>query len=763
MGLLTEEEAPARRSGRAAWSPRLQPRMVEMSFAAASAAASSSSLYHRIRYFKRNGAVVWEAASAASFSAGSPAAGGGGFLSSLGGVGGAQLQQHALALLGSPAGAQTPGTPPLPPSVRRAHQRSSGSRDDLFFSAALLAPPGQARVEVCISVLPVAPSRPPRRGDGRGAGGGEDASPPACPTGPLVRVSLTVVPCEGERAARSPSPPNCCGSPAAEGTLAVPGGQGEADGEGEDAEGLWLPDAVWAAVLLHLRPRDLCALARVSRQLRRLATAEEPWAAAHRRIFGRHPGLGLAAGAVRRTCRSSELRAAGWAEAALVPERGEEIGPPSGACLALDESKAVSADGPVVRLWSPATGRKIAALRGHAEQVECLAFDAAHVLSGDAAGGLRLWSIDDLKCTRAHSRAHPGGAAACQLLNGLPLSAGADGRVRIWDAALANSVAELPAGGPLRALAGEAGRLLAGGVSGLCVFDMATAGLLGVLPPPDSAGSCGGGALAVDAVHACGPLAAVARGPAVELWDLRTAGSLLASEGSPPLSEGGGQRLRPVLVLDLTRRGGGGGRTSPIAHPCQRSTMAGGLPGDGGRGSGPLDDDDGLGENLLLLSGDDWAPSTSGGALWAEPPPAAAAAGVQLDGWKLVCADGGLVGGGLRAFDLRALPAAMDGFGAARAEPLWRRKAGAPVTSFKFHGSTLLVGRSNGPFVRWEMDGGAARRQREADDGGDAEAAAWTWQRASSSPSAAEDAGARRRNRGARFPKRAGGSNSGRR
>ena len=148
----------------------------------------------------------------------------------------------------------------------------------------------------------------------------------------------------------------------------------------------------------------------------------------------------------------------------------------------------VSGDGQAVRVWSHSTGRRIATLKGHAGRVTGVAFDDDRVVSGCSQGGVRIWAMDDLKCTKSVRTAHDGSVAgpsggrplgnlrslpspcmhastACShmdahawrsslkaslhlpcpalppsgvgLLNGIPVSAGADGCVRLWDVAAA--------------------------------------------------------------------------------------------------------------------------------------------------------------------------------------------------------------------------------------------------------------------------------------------------------------------------------------
>lgn len=65
---------------------------------------------------------------------------------------------------------------------------------------------------------------------------------------------------------------------------------------------------------------------------------------------------------MRRMCRRSELRAARWLEGRAVQL---SFGFPNTNVMHLDDSKAVSADGSSVRVWSHATGRRIATLPGH--------------------------------------------------------------------------------------------------------------------------------------------------------------------------------------------------------------------------------------------------------------------------------------------------------------------------------------------------------------------------------------------------------------
>jgi WD40 repeat protein len=81
-----------------------------------------------------------------------------------------------------------------------------------------------------------------------------------------------------------------------------------------------------------------------------------------------------------------------------------------------------------------------------------VSFDDEHILSGDAGGGLRLWSMDELRQERT-LRHHTDAVTAVALLHGMPVSAGADGLLCVWDAAAPNTpLVALEAGGPLAAL-----------------------------------------------------------------------------------------------------------------------------------------------------------------------------------------------------------------------------------------------------------------------------------------------------------------------
>ena len=77
-------------------------------------------------------------------------------------------------------------------------------------------------------------------------------------------------------------------------------------------------------------------------------------------------------------------------------------------CLQLDDRKVVSGDGSAIRVWSHVTGRRIATLKGHTGRVHSVAYDEELVVSGCSQGAVRVWNIDDLKCSRHIRTAHEG-------------------------------------------------------------------------------------------------------------------------------------------------------------------------------------------------------------------------------------------------------------------------------------------------------------------------------------------------------------------
>jgi hypothetical protein len=294
-----------------------------------------------------------------------------------------------------------------------------------------------------------------------------------------------------------------------------------------------LPDALWVIIMRFAGTREVCMLARVSKALRRCAFSPAVWRERHEALFGcatpaPAPGASAAdAGTVlRRVCRKSDLRAARWLESHI---RESTLGG-AAVCVALDGAKAACGERDCLRVYGAPgaadaadAGRKLGTLRGHTADITCVAVSDAALLSGDASGQLRLWDAEDFKLRRAF-RGHVGEIAACALLpaGGVPISAGADGCVRIWDAAAPQPLAVLQCETAVAALAVDAssGRLYAGGGFIDC-YDIATATrvatLVDVLDEPSD-----GGLVPITRLAAHGPLlAAGGAAGGVSLWDVR--------------------------------------------------------------------------------------------------------------------------------------------------------------------------------------------------------------------------------------------------
>ena len=307
-----------------------------------------------------------------------------------------------------------------------------------------------------------------------------------------------------------------------------------------------LPDSVWLAVLgaRGVSTRDLCCIARVSRGLRALAVHTAPlWSALLAEVTGDDPPPEWGAAALRRACRRTELRAARWLDARAAASSGGFAGT---ACVAVDASKAVSGDGSAVRVWSHATGRRIATLAGHPGRVTCVAFDDDTLVSGCTGGVLRLASMDDLRCARA-LRHHVGAVTAVALLHGHPITAGEEGSIAFWDPAVAGGtgagapIVSIPAEGPVAALdtASPAGHLLSAGGSVVAGWDAGAATRLFTLVPPPTGPAAANGAFAdlgaggaggFSCVSSGGNLVAAGRAGQVCLWDVRSAACVGAIE-----------------------------------------------------------------------------------------------------------------------------------------------------------------------------------------------------------------------------------------
>ncbi|GBF89245.1 hypothetical protein Rsub_02122 [Raphidocelis subcapitata] len=447
---------------------------------------------------------------------------------------------------------------------------------------------------------------------------------------------------------------------------------GERDQEGQPEGQLLrdyseLPDPIWGAVLSALDTRDACAVARASRGLRGLVGSTPGlWQALYARIHGAPPPPALSAPpAARRACRRSELRAARWLDAAAARSAG---GAASTRCLAMDASKVVSGDGAAVRVWSHATGRRIATLLPHPGRVTGVAFDDESLLTGCAGGVVRLWSIDDLRRRPASLRHHVGAVSAVALLHGLPISAGEEGEIALWDAAAGAPILSLMAEGPVAALdaASPAGRLLSAGWE-VAAWDVGAAERVLSLPPPpqrDGGGGGGGGGGGFTCVSAAGSLVAAGRAGQVALWDVRSGECVGTVEPAARGAGGAAAAFRPAAV-----------RAAPFAKP------AGGLGAAAGTGAA---------------------------AASFEPP---RCAGVQLDDWKLATGWGTAI----EVYDIRSLSGGSPRPG--WREPVLSLDAAAPVTCLAFRDEALVAGREGADCAVWRF---VSPREAEAAGAGDA-------------------------------------------
>jgi WD40 repeat protein len=115
----------------------------------------------------------------------------------------------------------------------------------------------------------------------------------------------------------------------------------------------------------------------------------------------------------------------------------------------------------MVRLWNPATGQLAGELPSGHDTVYAVAFspDGAHLATGSAEGGPRLWSV--ASCQPEDKPLHAPLGAAVRAVSFSPpdgsllASAGDDGMVRLWNPATGQSAGKLSTGcdGPLRAVA----------------------------------------------------------------------------------------------------------------------------------------------------------------------------------------------------------------------------------------------------------------------------------------------------------------------
>lgn len=235
--------------------------------------------------------------------------------------------------------------------------------------------------------------------------------------------------------------------------------------------------------------------------------------------------------ALKRACRKSELQVARWSEAPLVQF---SAGFAVTSVLQVDGTTCVSGDGTQVRLWSHATGERIATLPGgHGAPVTSLTFNDHVVLTGDAAGTVKLWTMDDLRLCR-QLRGHEGSVVGAGLVGETPVTASQDGTIRWWDTSTGHAILALETHGATTAMATDLGRqriVTAGDV--VEVWDAAAGASVTTLLPSAGSASC----VALDSRQQSDLLVVGAHG-ALEFFDCR-AGSSVASlavgGGGPPV------------------------------------------------------------------------------------------------------------------------------------------------------------------------------------------------------------------------------------
>lgn len=105
------------------------------------------------------------------------------------------------------------------------------------------------------------------------------------------------------------------------------------------------------------------------------------------------------------------------------------------------------ASGTSVRLCAPGSGRVMATLRGHLDDVQCVAFspDAKLLASGGLDSSARLWNVAAAKEANALGGNQFGVYAVAFSADGkFVASAGADGMLRVWDTATGKPAGTFP-------------------------------------------------------------------------------------------------------------------------------------------------------------------------------------------------------------------------------------------------------------------------------------------------------------------------------
>ncbi|KAF5827248.1 WD40-repeat-containing domain protein [Dunaliella salina] len=410
--------------------------------------------------------------------------------------------------------------------------------------------------------------------------------------------------------------------------------------DNEEEQEVVLPEACWMEILCQLSVRDVCMTSRVNRWLRQLTNTDMVWQAQHRMVLGSEPPR-------------SALRAARWLEADV--KTIQNVGFPDTTCLQLDDSKVVSADGSMLRLWSHTAGRhrRIATLTGHAGRVTSVACNDEHLLSGCTQSVVKLWSMDDLKCRRT-LRGHEGPITGALLTqSGIPVTSSEDGRVRLWDISTGAPISDLECEGPVLGLASNdaQGYLVSTGEAGVQIWDIAAATLLHTLDGTSGLERLGGqdgehanlanlfdllvrshpdeGLPPFSCVAFNGNMLAAGSDHEVVLWDSRTQHRVGCLKRK--------RLMRQASALAKAAPPATAGSPAAAAAAAAVAAAAAAEPQPGG------DDDN----TVPASKDDDGSSSCSGGVGGSSSgldPMAGGCCGVQLDEWKLAVsgANGGI-------------------------------------------------------------------------------------------------------------------------
>jgi len=192
-----------------------------------------------------------------------------------------------------------------------------------------------------------------------------------------------------------------------------------------------LPDEVWMSVFRHLRAKELCTLASVSKHLNAMVLGSASlWTRLHDKLFGTSPESNWGAKVVKHVVCKSERKAARWLDGEA--PRTSRVGFANTSAICMDDTHVVSGDGENVRVWVHRTDRRIKTLKGHTSNVSCVEFDASYISSGDVTGFLKIWSMDELKSLKS-IRAHQEPISDALHFNSLCITSSLDGTIKFWD------------------------------------------------------------------------------------------------------------------------------------------------------------------------------------------------------------------------------------------------------------------------------------------------------------------------------------------